>query len=529
MAAISVKLQMDSSAFVRTATRALAIGKSLGKSIGSAFSGAVGSAFDKLKFAIPLAGAALAAGTVHAYNFGGEMVDLSARTGIAIDKLVVMKQALADSGVEIDSLVPSLSKMSKALIGAEQGGSAKAFEQIGLHVKDLMALDPADQFERIGKAIAEIQNPTAKLAASMAIFGKSGGQLLSFFSDSSAMDTARDSIGKQASILAKNAEVFDRISDRLGRVFVKIRGFFVGVAASLAPVMDKMTELFDKADLSGFGQKLGEAIKTALSWIVAFWQEPGKVTGYFWEVAKAGALDFGNVLFNIAAKFGEVLAASVLKNTSPIMQAFLGITGGSLAAGLIGDKLNGNAPLGNTDFLGAAAAHARAAGMRPNAALERARGALGMNRTAVQFEDTKTPWRLRGFHGAGQLLDGGPFDKFRSSLQGASMAGYLNQRGSQLSAGMNGTGSLSGFHQGAYGQSPVLSETARRRLVRKNESEAMIFQRHALGNFAAGDTHRLKKIAMEQARKEAGALTDNEALVATANNTKRMADALTEN
>ena len=321
-AQLKAVLTMDQSQFVRGAARALATGKALAaqfarnpvkllatgaflgaekaarglgmgiSKLGNAVSGVAASGLKAFAVSIPLVGAALAAGVANAYNFGSELQDMQDRTGIAVEKLVVLTQALKDSGVEFGALVPAIKKMQVAIVSVAKGGSAKAFEQIGLHVSDLLDLDPGEQFERIGAAISKMENPAARATAAVELFGKSGMNMLSFFADGAAMQTARDSIGEQAKLLGDNAEQFDRISDRLGRVGVKLRGFFVGVAARLAPIMDGLTAVMDKIDLAGLGGALADKLKDAAKWIIIAIKEPQKTITLIWETMKLGAANF---------------------------------------------------------------------------------------------------------------------------------------------------------------------------------------------------------------------------------------------
>lgn len=339
-AQLKAVLTMDQSQFVRGAARALATGKALARQFArnpvkllatGAFLGAekavrgMGSAFGNMagragramtglyaKIAAVAGVAGFAKGIEGAYAFGSELQDMHDRTGIAVEKLVVLTQALKDNGIEFDALVPAIKKMQVALVGAAQGGSAKAFEQIGLHVSDLLDLDPGEQFERIGVAISKLENPAARAAAAVAVFGKSGQNLLSFFADGTAMQTARDSIGEQAKLLGDNAEQFDRISDRLGRVGVKLRGFFVGVAARLAPIMDGLTAVMDKIDLAGLGGALADKLKDAAKWIIIAIKEPQKTITLIWETMKLGAANFvdwfAEALANGIGKVWNVMA-----------------------------------------------------------------------------------------------------------------------------------------------------------------------------------------------------------------------------
>jgi len=315
-------LSLDTSPFVRGAAKALATGKALAaqfarnpvkmiatgallgaeKAIG-AIGGAIGGlpnlaakAFGMLAKAGVVVGGVFAAGVVQAYNFGSEMQDMADRTGMPIGKLMVLTQALKDSGVEFDALVPAVKKMNVALVTAAKSGNGTAFEQIGLSVQELLNKEPADQFEAVATAISKLGSTAARTKAAVDIFGKSGVNMLSFFSDGAAMQTARDSLGKQAGILEKNAAVFDRISDRLGRVGAKIRGFFIGAGAGLAGIVDNLTAQFDKVDLAPFGEKVAEMIKGAMKWGFALWEDPMGVMGYFWEVTKTKALELANWL-----------------------------------------------------------------------------------------------------------------------------------------------------------------------------------------------------------------------------------------
>ena len=307
-------------AFLGAEKAAAGLGRGISK-LGNVVSGVAASGLKAFAVSIPLVGAALAAGVAHAYNFGSELQDMHDRTGIAVEKLVVLTQALKDSGVEFGALVPALKKMQVALVSVAKGGSAKAFEQIGLHVSDLLDLDPGEQFERVGAAIAKMENPAARAAAAVELFGKSGMNMLSFFADESAMQTARDSIGEQAKLLGDNAEQFDRISDRLGRVGIKLRGFFVGVAARLAPIMDGLTAVMDKIDLAGMGAALADKLKDAAKWIIIAIKEPMKTITLMWETMKLGAANFVDW-------FAEALANGIGKAWNAMAPGLAGMING---------------------------------------------------------------------------------------------------------------------------------------------------------------------------------------------------------
>ena len=138
-AELKAVLSMDMSPFSRSAARALATGKALARQFArnpvkmiatGAFLGAekavrgMGSAFGNMagragramtglyaKIAAVAGVAGFAKGIEGAYAFGSELQDMHDRTGIAVEKLVVLTQALKDNGIEFGALVPAIKKM----------------------------------------------------------------------------------------------------------------------------------------------------------------------------------------------------------------------------------------------------------------------------------------------------------------------------------------------------------------------------------------------------------------------------------
>jgi len=201
-----------------------------------------------------------------ALDMGGILSDMSARTGAAVADLAVLREAFKQGGLSADQVGPAFARMQRALSGLNEDSkpTADAFKALGLDIKKVRALNPAAQFEAVGKAIAALPSPAERAAAAMAIFGRAGAELLTVFRDGNAISLAAQNLGIQAQLLQKNATLFDRISDILGSAGNKVRGLFVGLADQLAPVLSPLLEAFDKLDLAGYGQALGAAIRGML-------------------------------------------------------------------------------------------------------------------------------------------------------------------------------------------------------------------------------------------------------------------------
>jgi hypothetical protein len=260
---------------------------------GASIASGAAKAVVALGAAVVAAEAAMIAGIKSAIDYGGQLFELSAQTGVAVGDLAVLQQAFQANGLAAEKVGPSIAKMRKTLAGAgEEGKAADAFRALGLSVDDLMSKDAATQLETIGAAINGVENDTKRTALAMDIFGKSGAEMLTLFADSGGIQGARDMVGGQAKLLGENAALFDDISDKLGAAGMKLRGFFVGIASKVAPMLMGAADAFAKLDLSQVGEKVGGFIQM----VGAFFK-----SGLVMETLKVGLLkagaDFINYLY----------------------------------------------------------------------------------------------------------------------------------------------------------------------------------------------------------------------------------------
>lgn len=201
-----------------------------------------------------------------AFDMGGMLSDLSAQTGDAVGELAVLRQAFQDTGVGADQAGRTIAMMRRAIGGTSESGepTAAIFDQLGLNVQELQRLGATDQLNAIGAAINSLESPAQQSAAAMAIFGRSGAQMLAFLKDGGAIDAAAKSLGELPALLDRNAWAFDGISDRMGRIREKGAGLWAGIAEGLLPVADQVTETLDGIDLTSIGQRLGRMVGTAV-------------------------------------------------------------------------------------------------------------------------------------------------------------------------------------------------------------------------------------------------------------------------
>lgn len=225
---------------------------------GGAFTTPLGKALEGIKMAVNLAGD-LGEKLKGAFDMGGALSDLQARTGELPGTLKILQQAFEDTGVGGDSLGQTLAIMKKALGGINNEGqpTGKIFKQLGLDVESLKTQSATDQLKAISSAISGLGTPAEQTTAAMAIFGKSGDKMLTFLKDGGAIDAAAASLGGLPGLMNNNAAAFDAVSDRIGRIKNKSQGLWAGIAEGFLPLADSITQMLDGIDLTAVGQRIG--------------------------------------------------------------------------------------------------------------------------------------------------------------------------------------------------------------------------------------------------------------------------------
>lgn len=266
--AINFNIGADNTAFISTLKKTQAAG--------SRAANRIQGSFDKLELGKTVTGlltvgsaaAALytvADGLKGVTDYAGRMSDLSSRTGLGVKQTIMLSQAFKNAGLESGAVGASINKLQKALAGANEDGAptAEIFKKLGLNVYALQAMDPAQQFETVGNAISGLAGDSAKAAAAMAIFGKSGGELLAIFKDAEAFKIAREQVGKLGDEIEKNASTFDKFSDAVGSLELKKMQLFAGIASGISGDLETAADWLNKLDLVGVGQQIVQPVRGA--------------------------------------------------------------------------------------------------------------------------------------------------------------------------------------------------------------------------------------------------------------------------
>jgi hypothetical protein len=267
-----------------------------------------GSVTDIAKKAALAFGAMFAADAIlgfakHIISVGGELTDLSAKTGVSTTALQQFKYAGGQVGVELDAITGGINQMQKRLAGDDKSAT-NAIKSLGLEMGNFKSLKPEQQFAALADKIGSIEDPMMRTKAATDLFGKSGAELLpALTKEFGALTEQANSLGivMDEQTVAAMDNLGDTVGD-LGSVAM----------AALGRIIQPLVPLL--SGLATVAMKLADVLGTVLGWTV------GKLTeGLRW---------LGNAALDMAR---SLLVG--LQMTSDAIPGFDRLTGASGALG----------------------------------------------------------------------------------------------------------------------------------------------------------------------------------------------------
>jgi hypothetical protein len=226
------------------------LGNSMQGLQGQAKNAALG--FNSLKgavagFGAAIAGSALVAGlsavVKKSIDAGDELFNLQAKTGVAANTLIGIGNAAKLADVDIGTLGKGLTKLNVNLVKAAEGNEdlARKFQALGVNVKDANdQVVPADKaLKQIADRFADMPDGAQKAAAAVALFGKSGADLIPLLNEGAAsMDKFTYKIGED---FAARSDLFN---DTITEFGIKTQGFGLELTDALLPALQSILEVF---------------------------------------------------------------------------------------------------------------------------------------------------------------------------------------------------------------------------------------------------------------------------------------------
>ena len=179
----------------------------------------------------------------------GDMIDkMSKRTGFAAETLSELAHAADISGADITALEKGVKKMSKSIVDASFGLETylRVFRGLGLEIEDLLALNPEEQFLKIGNAIADMENDTLRTAAAVDVFGRAGTLLIPLFKEGSeGIKKLREEAHKLGIVFDEEAAAkAAKLKDAQTNLKAAFQGFGFSLAEEFVPILTNVADTF---------------------------------------------------------------------------------------------------------------------------------------------------------------------------------------------------------------------------------------------------------------------------------------------
>ena len=200
-----------------------------------------------------VAATAFLAATVAAMAYADEIADVAKANDVAIDSVIKLQNALANSGGSADNAGKLLSSFSKFVDDAA-GGSFEAqqkLSKLGVSLKDIGNLSTDTLFQKTIKGLADIEDPLTRSARGMDAFGKAG-KGVDWVGVAEGMANGAEASKKQAKAIEDAAAAFDMLK-QAGRDVNLL------IAETLGPSL-KLTAEYIKGITDG-SNLLGNAFK----------------------------------------------------------------------------------------------------------------------------------------------------------------------------------------------------------------------------------------------------------------------------
>lgn len=204
---------------------------------------------EKGKMVVLALGAAFAASTYEAMKFADEIADVAKANDIAIDTIIKLNDALANSGGNAEDAGKLLAGFTKYMDNAASGSfeAQKALGKMGISLKDIANLSTEDLFKKIVQSIANIEDPLTRNARAMDIFGKAA-KGVDFLGVAEEMDKVNSTTAQQAQAIQDAADAFDMFNQHARDVKFTMS---TEIGTSLKQTIDYFVDLFSTINQGG--------------------------------------------------------------------------------------------------------------------------------------------------------------------------------------------------------------------------------------------------------------------------------------
>lgn len=217
------------------------------KGLGTVMKGLV-TAVAGVGAAVAGVGAAITGLVLTSADAAGELVDLSAKTGISTTQLQEMAYAGEQLGVSVDTIAGSMARLTRGMGDARSGTgpAAEAFAALGVSVGDANGnlRDNQYVFADVIDALQKIPNEAERDALAMEIFGKSAQELNPLIqAGSDGIADLAEQAHEMGAVMSEEAvSALESFGDELAALQAGLKGTAGELAAAFLPAFQGLTE-----------------------------------------------------------------------------------------------------------------------------------------------------------------------------------------------------------------------------------------------------------------------------------------------
>lgn len=165
-----------------------------------------------------------------------DLADKIGDTAVAVSSL---KLASDVSGVSLDTVGAASVKLTAALSkqDEESQGAAQAIKALGLEFDTFKRMAPVDQIDAVARAMAGFKDGSEKTAVAVALFGRSGADLIPFLND------LADGSERQTRLTKEQIEAADRFTKTTARLSSELSTL---AQVATGPVLEAMDALIGR-------------------------------------------------------------------------------------------------------------------------------------------------------------------------------------------------------------------------------------------------------------------------------------------
>jgi hypothetical protein len=211
-------------------------------------------------------------------NANAELAKIARGTGSTAERLIVLKDALALTGVEgsrFKGLINVLTKAIGQALNDSSSKAAKSLRKVGITLDDLRTSDPVKLFDRLAGSLEKFASPQQKAAALIEIFPKATGEIeLLVDVLGKGQDAFRNLVATAqqfgGGITEPAIKDIERMADALDLMQLSVEGVGRSVVASLsaqfAPAIERIAAFIAKnreaigAGIANIVQVVGKAV-----------------------------------------------------------------------------------------------------------------------------------------------------------------------------------------------------------------------------------------------------------------------------